>query len=85
MPLPRPPRPENPAFDPRKRGFNPATGKIGSTQGGGGFNRNAAGGKTYGQGRPFPNMGKTSNKAGYGKRDAMNARANAIQKRLGSM
>jgi hypothetical protein len=65
--------------------FNPAQGKIAPLAAGGGFNRQAAGSKTYGAGRPFPNMGKTANKAGYGKRDAMNARANAIQKRLGGM
>lgn len=65
--------------------FNPSRGTNASIQGGGGFNKNAAGSKSYGMGRAAPNMGKTTNKAGYGKRDAMNARANAIQKRLGGM
>jgi hypothetical protein len=67
------------------RAFNPARGQNASIKAGGGFNPVAAGSKTYGAGRPFPNMGRTANKAGYGKRDAMNARANAIQKRLGGM
>lgn len=46
-----------------------------------GFNPYAAGRKHYGGGRSFPNQGKTSNKAGYGKRDAKLA---AIRKRLGN-
>jgi hypothetical protein len=65
--------------------FNPSQGKIAPIAAGGGFNKQAAGSKTYGAGRPFPNMGRTTSKAGYGKRDAQNARANAIQKRLGGM
>ena len=71
-----------------KKRYNPAQGKNGSLAGGGGFNKQAAGSKTYGMGRAAPNMGHTANKAGYGKRDNENrnkARANAIQKRLGGM
>lgn len=88
MPLPRPPKPRSDLGFADKRPptpFNPARGQNASIQGGGGFNKGAAGSKTYGMGRAAPNMGKTANKAGYGKRDAMNARANAIQKRLGGM
>jgi hypothetical protein len=65
--------------------YNPAQGLNKPLRGGGGFNKNAAGGKSYGMGRSGPNMGKTTKKAGYGKRDAMNARANAIKKKLGGM
>ena len=71
-----------------KKRYNPAQGKNGSLDAGAGFNKQAAGTKTYGMGRAAPNMGKTSDKAGYGKRDTMNrnkARAGAIQKRLGGM
>lgn len=67
-------------------GYNPAKGKIGSTTAGGGVNDLAAGSRVYGQGRPYPNMGKTTNKAGYGKRDAQNeARKNALKKRVGGL
>lgn len=62
--------------------LNPIRGKNGSTNGGGGYNANAAGRKAYGSGRPFPNVGKTSvvGKTGYTERDA---RRNAIMKRQG--
>lgn len=62
--------------------FNPARGKNTSLIGGGGFNKQAAGSKAYGGGRPFPNSGKTSaaGKIGYNERDA---RRNAILKRQG--
>lgn len=50
-----------------------------SSVGGGGFNNAAAGNKSYGQGRPMPNIGATSNKVGYAKRDqAMAARRDAL-------
>lgn len=51
--------------------------------GGAGFNSYAAGKKHYGSGRAAPNVGKTANKAGYGKRDASAAnRLDALQRRL---
>lgn len=50
--------------------------------GGAGFNSYAAGNKSYGGGRPMPNIGKTANKIGYGKRDgAMAARRDALMNR----
>jgi hypothetical protein len=65
-------------------GFNPSRGRNASLIGGGGFSRTAAGKKTYGSGRPFPNMGKTADKAGYNERDAKNeARKNAVLRRIG--
>jgi hypothetical protein len=64
--------------------FNPLRGRNGSLQGGAGYNRQAAGAKSYGGGRPFPNIGKTANKAGYNERDAKNeARKNAVLRRIG--
>lgn len=46
---------------------------------GGGFNRFAAGTKTYGGGRKTPNLGATSNRLGYAERDAkLKARNNAL-------
>lgn len=49
---------------------------------GGGFNNLAAGNKSYGQGRPMPNIGATANKVGYGKRDGeMAARRDALLNR----
>lgn len=66
--------------------YNPATGKYGEIEGGGGFNRLAAGRKSYGSGRPSPNLGKTANKKGYNEREARkDARTNAVLKRLGGM
>lgn len=51
--------------------------------GGAGFNSYAAGRKHYGTGRVAPNIGKTPNMAGYGKRDASAAnRIDALQRRL---
>lgn len=65
-------------------GFNPSRGRNASLVGGGGFSPHAAGKKVYGAGRPFPNMGKTPNKAGYTARDAQNeARKNAVLRRIG--
>ena len=60
--------------------LNPIKGVNGSTDGGGGFNALSAGRKTYGGGRPYPNMGKVGaqGKAGYSMRDA---RRDAIMKR----
>lgn len=50
--------------------------------GAGGFNAYAAGNKAYGGGRPMPNIGRTANKVGYGKRDgAMAARRDALMNR----
>lgn len=67
-------------------GFNPSRGRNGSKVGGAGFNRQAAGRKNYGGGRPYPNAGKTTDKAGYNERDAKNrARTNAVLRRLGGM
>lgn len=67
-------------------GFNPARGRNGSQVGGAGFNSQAAGRKAYGGGRPYPNAGKTTDKAGYNEREARNnARKNAVLKRLGGM
>lgn len=66
--------------------YNPAQGRMGSLVGGGGVNGMAAGNKVYGQGRPFPNMGKVTDKSGYGKRDAqLEARKRALQKRAGGV
>lgn len=61
---------------------------TGVAKAGGGFNPFAAGTKTYGGGRKTPNLGATSNRLGYAKRDAkLKARNNALlqfgQKRLG--
>lgn len=49
-------------------------------RGGGGFNRHAAGNRSYGGGRPYPNTGKggADAKRGYTERDA---RRRAIIKR----
>lgn len=56
-------------------------------QGGGGFNRLSAGNKTYGGGRPMPNIGRVDNAQaarGYQQRDAMaEARRNALIRRAG--
>ena len=62
--------------------FNPLRGRNASNDKGGGFNRLAAGRKTYGAGRPYPNIGKKTAAAqtGYAERDA---RRNAIMKRYG--
>lgn len=66
------------------RTFNPIRGRNGSLAGGAGFSRFGAGAKAYGGGRPFPNIGKTPNKAGYNERDAKNeARKNAVLRRIG--
>lgn len=43
----------------------------------------AAGSKHYGGGRSFPNVGKTTNKVGYGKRDAKKAAMTEAFKRHG--
>lgn len=67
-------------------GYNASRGRNGSQIGGAGFNRQAAGRKAYGGGRPYPNAGKTSDIAGYNEREARNrARKNAVLKRLGGM
>lgn len=67
-------------------GYNPARGVNASLVGGGGVNSLAAGSATYGQGRPYPNMGKVTDKSGYGERDAKNAaRTRALQKRMGAV
>lgn len=59
---------------------------AGAPQGGAGFNAYAAGSKSYGSGRPMPNVGKTQNMAGYGLRDGkMAARREALMRRSGAM
>lgn len=59
---------------------------AGAPQGGAGFNAYAAGNKSYGGGRPMPNLGKVSSKAGYGLRDSkMAARREALMRRSGGM
>jgi hypothetical protein len=59
---------------------------AGAPQGGAGFNSLAAGNKTYGGGRPMPNLGKVQSKAGYGLRDSkMAARREALMRRSGGM
>lgn len=59
---------------------------AGAPQGGAGFNSLAAGNKSYGGGRPMPNLGKTQNIAGYGMRDGkMAARREALMRRSGGM
>ena len=59
---------------------------AGAPQGGAGFNKLAAGSKTYGGGRPMPTMGKVQNKAGYAMRDGkMAARRDALMRRAGAM
>lgn len=64
--------------------YNSATGRNGSPVGGGGFNPLSAGRKRYGTGRLGPNVGKTTDKAGYGARDLRNeARKNALLRRAG--
>jgi len=62
--------------------FNPLQGRNSSTNGGGAYVSGAAGRKSYGGGRPFPNAGKASAaaKTGYTERDA---RRDAIMKRQG--
>lgn len=62
--------------------WNPLRGKNASAEGGGGYNRYAAGSKIYGAGRPFPNVGKAgaAAKSGYSERDA---RRRAIMRRQG--
>lgn len=52
--------------------YNPVRGIRAPIAGGAGFNRLAAGKKTYGTGRPFPNMGKADAEAmrGYAEREA---------------
>ncbi len=56
----------------------------GPAQGGGGFNKYAAGSKHYGSGRPMPTTGKIANKYGYAERDAKaKARREALQRRMG--
>lgn len=59
---------------------------AGAPQGGAGFESLAAGSKSYGGGRPMPNLGKTQNMAGYAKRDGkMAARRDALMRRSGGM
>ena len=59
---------------------------AGAPQGGAGFNNLAAGSKSYGSGRPMPNLGKTQNMAGYAVRDSkMAARRQALMRRSGAM
>jgi hypothetical protein len=59
---------------------------AGAPQGGAGFSAYAAGNKTYGGGRPMPNLGKVQNKAGYAMRDGkMAARREALMRRSGGM
>lgn len=59
---------------------------AGAPQGGAGFNNLAAGNKSYGSGRPMPNVGKTQNMVGYGMRDGkMAARREALLRRSGGM
>ena len=59
---------------------------AGAPQGGAGFNKLAAGSKTYGGGRPMPNLGKVQTKAGYAMRDGkMAARREALMRRSGAM
>lgn len=62
--------------------LNPLKGKNASTNGGGAYSALAAGAKSYGGGRPYPNSGKVGaqGKKGYTERDA---RRNAIMKRQG--
>lgn len=61
---------------------NPVRVSLGGV-GGAGFNSFAAGKKHYGAGRSAPNVGKTPNMAGYGKRDASaDNRLDALQRRL---
>lgn len=66
--------------------FSKLAETAGALQGGAGFNAYAAGSKSYGGGRPMPNVGKTSNMAGYGLRDSkMAARREALMRRSGGM
>lgn len=65
-------------------GYNTATGRNSSGIGGGGFNALAAGSKRYGTGRRGPNVGKTTDKAGYNQRDMRNsARKDALMRWAG--
>lgn len=51
--------------------FNPARGLRRPLDGGGGFNKFAAGDKRYGQGQALaPNQGPVANRAGYAERDS---------------
>lgn len=59
---------------------------AGAPQGGAGFEALSAGKKSYGGGRPMPNVGKVRSKAGYGLRDSkMAARREALMRRSGGM
>lgn len=59
---------------------------AGAPQGGAGFNSYAAGNKSYGGGRPMPNLGRVRNTAGYAIRDSkMAARREALLRRAGGM
>lgn len=59
---------------------------AGAPQGGAGFSAYTAGNKSYGGGRPMPNLGKVQAKAGYGMRDGkMAARREALMRRSGGM
>ena len=50
------------------------------------FNSYAAGKKTYGAGRPMPNIGPVANKGGYAERDnKAQAKKNAIMRRMKGM
>jgi hypothetical protein len=61
--------------------INPIRKEIYSA--GSGFNPYAAGAKRYGAGRLAPNVGMTTDKAGYAQRDAQNAaRKNALLRRM---
>ncbi len=67
---------------------NPARRLIaGAPQGGGGFQKYAAGRKHYGGGRQMPNIGRVGSAkaaAGYNQRDAQAAaRLEALKRRIG--
>lgn len=64
--------------------YNASTGRNGSTAGGAGFNPLSAGRKRYGASRRAPNVGKTTDKAGYVQRDMRNeAQKNALIRWVG--
>lgn len=66
---------------------NPLRKQFGAVpQGGGGFNKYAAGSKIYGGGRPMPTTGKVMDKKGYTERDVKaKARREALLRRASSV
>lgn len=66
--------------------FNPSRGKLRPLEGGGGFNKFAAGNKRYEFGQTAPNQGPVKDRSGYRKRDAKyDAYQEALRKKARSI